>query len=69
MTELSEKSPAMENFLEKLSGRTTAIKGDVCVSSPMGCGGPACSFRDAISKKEYTISGLCQKCQDSIFGT
>ena len=25
-------------------------------------------FKDALSKKEYSISGLCQKCQDSIFG-
>lgn len=25
-------------------------------------------FRNKISKKEYTISGLCQKCQDSVFG-
>ena len=25
-------------------------------------------FRDALSRKEYSISGLCQKCQDKIFG-
>ena len=25
-------------------------------------------FRDAISKKEYGISGLCQECQDGVFG-
>lgn len=25
-------------------------------------------FRDALSKKEFGISGMCQKCQDSIFG-
>lgn len=25
-------------------------------------------FRDALSKKEYTISGLCQNCQDEMFG-
>lgn len=25
-------------------------------------------FRNEISKKEYTISGMCQKCQDSVFG-
>lgn len=24
-------------------------------------------FRDALSKKEYEISGLCQRCQDDIF--
>lgn len=26
-------------------------------------------FRDPLSKKEFEISGLCQKCQDKIFGT
>lgn len=25
-------------------------------------------FRDELSKQEYKISGLCQKCQDDIFG-
>ena len=24
-------------------------------------------FRDALSLKEYTISGMCQKCQDDFF--
>lgn len=24
-------------------------------------------FRDELSKKEYEISGLCQRCQDDIF--
>ena len=26
-------------------------------------------FRDQLSKKEYKISGLCQKCQDQVFGS
>lgn len=25
-------------------------------------------FRDALSVKEYHISGLCQDCQDEVFG-
>jgi hypothetical protein len=25
-------------------------------------------FRDDISRREYKISGLCQSCQDNIFG-
>jgi hypothetical protein len=25
-------------------------------------------FRDELSKKEYSISGMCQKCQDKTFG-
>ncbi len=26
------------------------------------------AFRDELSVKEYEISGICQKCQDNIFG-
>lgn len=25
-------------------------------------------FKDELSKKEYQLSGLCQECQDRIFG-
>ena len=62
---LSPKSPEIENFLETMFGRTTAIEKKVCVF----CGKEVTkqSFRDAISVKEYTISGLCQECQDKIF--
>jgi len=31
------------------------------------CGGDASTFKDDISAKEYTISGLCQECQDEAF--
>ena len=31
------------------------------------CGESANIFRDASGKLEYTISGLCQRCQDEIF--
>jgi DNA-directed RNA polymerase subunit RPC12/RpoP len=27
-----------------------------------------CEFKDAASKREYSISGMCQYCQDKIFG-
>ena len=26
------------------------------------------SFKDDLSKKEYAISGMCQACQDKMFG-
>ena len=26
-------------------------------------------FRDQLSRKEFKISGLCQTCQDSVFGS
>lgn len=65
MAEPSEKSPEMEKLLEDLFGRTTAVQNDICAC----CGGPATEFRDYLSRKEYTISGLCQTCQDSVFGS
>jgi hypothetical protein len=68
--EPSKKSPEIEKKLTELTGvdRRQAITSDVCVPPPIGCGKPATNFRDEISRKEYTISGLCQECQDSIFG-
>ena len=35
------------------------------------CGKLVCrsSFRDEIGRKEFKISGLCQSCQDGVFGT
>ena len=72
MAEPSKKSPGMERALDKLGvdllggiPRTKAIRDDVCAA----CKGPAKLFRSALSRKEYTISGMCQKCQDSVFGT
>jgi len=60
----SEKSPEIENVLEKMFGRTTAIDTQTCSY----CKKPVTAFRDALSEKEYSISGLCQKCQDEVFG-
>jgi hypothetical protein len=59
----SDKSPEIENFLETTFGRTTAIKSGTCVY----CKKKIIGFRDALSMKEYTISGLCQECQNSVF--
>jgi hypothetical protein len=64
MSTPSNKSPEMANFLEKTFGRSTAIINNNCAA----CGGPAMYFRNPLSAKEYKISGLCQNCQDSVFG-
>jgi len=64
----STKHPQIEAFLEQNFGRTTAITAGNCVPAPFGCGNPVEGFRDAISAKEYGITGLCQICQDQIFG-
>ena len=49
----------------KLFGRsrTLAIAGAQCVA----CGESATKFRDELSRREYAISSLCQKCQDQFF--
>ena len=63
----TKKSTAIEQMLEKVSGRTTAVTGMRCVRAPIGCGMPVTGFKDALSEREYRISGLCQKCQDAFF--
>ena len=64
--EATFKSPAIEQMLSKLTGVSRV--GAVAEASCVTCQGNATSFRDEISRKEYSISGMCQSCQDSIFG-
>jgi hypothetical protein len=68
MAEPTEKAPGIVEFLDRFTERTRSIRTDVCIEPPFGCGRKATEFRDAISKKEYSISGLCQYCQDLLFG-
>ncbi len=63
--EPTKKDEQIETFLKKMGAdRVDAITFDRCLSQPMECGGPAVEFTDALSLKEYTISGVCQECQD-----
>lgn len=66
----SEKSEKVEKVLENILGadRRSMIADNVCMPKPIGCGGPAIEFKDEVSKREYSISGLCQECQDRVFG-
>jgi len=59
----SAKSPEMTEYLEFNFGRSTAIARSICTSCKKG----ASTFKDELSKKEYSISGLCQTCQDAVF--
>ncbi len=64
------KSKEIDKFLDEMSmgifgrHRSLALAGQGCVS----CGKPATEFKDALSRKEYGLSGLCQACQDKVFG-
>jgi hypothetical protein len=67
----SEKSSEMTEFLEATTGRTRAISRMQCIPGPFGCGMPIAPGEietwDKLTYKEYTISGLCKSCQDSVF--
>lgn len=66
MAEATKKAEGIESLLSEITGkdRVGTIKNDKCVM----CGGDASEFKDELSKKEYRISGMCQKCQDDFFG-
>lgn len=62
----SEKSPELDKVITDIFGfdRKASIEAGQCVF----CKAPLKDFRNAISEREATISGQCQKCQDSVFG-
>ncbi|MBE44976.1 MAG: hypothetical protein CMO16_07365 [Thaumarchaeota archaeon] len=66
-----EKSSEMVKVLDSISlnmfgkSRSEAIRQNICVN----CGGEADRFVDIRSKREFALSGLCQNCQDSLFGS
>ncbi len=64
--EPTEKSPQIDALLSALAGkdRATTIRVGKC----MTCNRNVQGFRDSLSRKEYSISGMCQSCQDSVFG-
>ena len=71
---MNELEKTKEEMAFALFGRsrTLAIAGKGCVK----CGASVVlsidgglDFRDELSEREFGISGLCQTCQDGIFGT
>jgi hypothetical protein len=66
----TSKAKEIDNLLKELFGvdRRESIINGTCIAPPTGCGKPIGKFKNELSKKEYTISGLCQDCQNKIFG-
>ena len=64
--EATIKNPSIDKVLTQMMGknRLDTVRENLC----MTCDGYATEFKDEISKKEYTISGMCQTCQDRVFG-
>ena len=65
--EPTKKAPAIDATLKSVFGidRIQSITKLLCVCC--GASVDENSFKDALSKKEFAISGICQKCQDQIF--
>ncbi len=65
-----QKSPQMEGILNEFTQAAFGRKrsDDCCVI----CGNTnvkVSDFRNKVSIKEFSISRMCQKCQDDVFGT
>ena len=64
------KTKAMNRFLDEVSfkefgrARSEALEKEICVM----CGATKLRFRSTIGLQEYRISGLCEACQDKVFG-
>tara|TARA_R110000803_G_scaffold192258_1_gene255032 strand:- start:562 stop:762 length:201 start_codon:yes stop_codon:yes gene_type:complete len=65
MSKTPEMKAALEDITKALFGtsRSDQIHNRKCVT----CKGEAVYFNDELSVREYNISGMCQKCQDSVF--
>lgn len=65
------KSPEVLKVIKDATGVDLYyhIENDICVPPPYGCGLPLSGkgFRDGKSLYEFSISGLCQHCQDKVF--
>jgi|TARA_R100001163_G_scaffold47323_1_gene35569 hypothetical protein len=65
------KAPQIDALLSEIifngKDRATCVREGTCVTCDAQ-GIIATSFRDDVSRKEYQISGMCQSCQDEVFG-
>jgi hypothetical protein len=62
----TEKNSEIEALITSFTGRSrvNSIRSDVCVFSENG-EEHNMLFADDLSAKEFTISGMCQTCQDA----
>ena len=63
--EPTNKSLPIDAFLKAIMGkdRVEVINSRRC----MTCNRGADYFKDEVSRREYSISGMCQNCQDRFF--
>lgn len=63
--EPTKKSLPIDSFLSAIMGknRVEVIHSGRC----MTCSGRAAEFKDQLSRREYSITGMCQNCQDAFY--
>lgn len=62
---MKNKSSGIRHIIDTIfPGTEKKIEEKICTV----CKQKIKSFRDYTSEREYEISGLCQECQDSVFG-
>ena len=63
---MREKSPEIDCILTALTGKSRNVQ--IGQNKCMTCESPDMYFRTELDVMEYRISGMCQSCQDSVFG-
>lgn len=64
----STKAPEIERLIDSITRSPYGRRGSITNNLCSWCSQPVTKFRDALSQKEYSISGFCQACQDKTFG-
>jgi len=60
------KDQAITDLMSALTGKDFLFT--KATNHCMTCSEPNMEFTDQLSIKEYNISGMCQDCQDGVFG-
>lgn len=71
MSLLNQEIPKMPDFSKPVFKLFTTAAEDIKAGKCPMCARELAStpFRDLLSEREFSISGMCQVCQDSIFGS
>ena len=68
MTEFTEKSGAIEDVIHMITGGKRRTAGECVFDEQVWNEVHELNFRDELSQREYEISGMCQTCQNGVFG-
>jgi len=60
---VEHKTSPMRNAIEHIFFPTESVEKESCSV----CKQPVTEFKNAVSSREYEISGMCQSCQDDVF--